>query len=72
MSYRKRSHTRKKAGGFGSKRKMAKGGLVRVKKKPLTKNKKNKSISNTSGASPSTLGSINNTIFGTQIKDFYN
>ncbi len=31
MAYGKKTHTRKKAGGLGSKRKMAKGGLIRKK-----------------------------------------
>lgn len=38
MAYGKKVHTRKKAGGLGSKRKMAKGGLIRVKTNSPVKN----------------------------------
>lgn len=38
MAYGKKVHTRKKAGGLGSKRKMAKGGLIRKKTNSPVKN----------------------------------
>jgi hypothetical protein len=70
MAYGNKVHTRKKAGGLGSKRKMAKGGLIRKKTNSpvnVTNIKKKKK--------PVVKGSVGNPRFmgsSTQKRDYNN